>query len=72
MRRAGWHARDVPKADIAPAMLGLCDPREFWLKNRQEMSLLGFLQLPVRAQLVHDGWKMLCKSPKYLVDWQTE
>src|ERR1017187_7705219 len=47
-------------------------PAGILAQEHQEMSLFGFLQLPIRAQLVHDGWKMLCKSPKYLVDWQTK
>jgi hypothetical protein len=80
MRRLGQVSTRVPveepstasQADVAPAILALVRPAGVLAQEHQEMPLIGFLQLPIRAQLVHDGWKMLCKSPKYLVDWQTE
>ena len=36
------------------------------------LSLLCFLQSPVRAQLVHNGWKLFSNSCQNLVHWQTK
>src|SRR5208283_5116227 len=36
------------------------------------LSLFCFLQSPVRAQLVHNGWKLFSYSRQNLVHWQTK
>src|ERR1039457_5880736 len=41
----------LPIADIAPAMLGLCDPREFWLKNTRKCRYLGSCNFPFGLNL---------------------
>src|SRR5450631_3659648 len=77
----------APKSDqnvAVPRLFAKCHKRtlirlcsglrayESLVQEHRELSLFRFLQRPVRAHLVHNGWEMLGKGRQDLVNWQTE